>query len=163
MNRSYSCLVLALLLGITPIAKAGDAAKAVINAGIDASFNEAERQVIQNYFGDRATSYSYQEQTSYSSGGGGKHGKHHKGKNNKGMPPGLARRNSLPPGLAKLQRNGTLPPGLSKKNLPADLERQLPPVPEGYERQIVGDAAIVLINKATGKIADVVKDTITGN
>ena len=163
MVKTYSWLALAILLGIMPIAKAEDAAKAIIGAGIDASFSEAERQVIQKYFGDRAV-YSVQEQTSYDGGGGGKKGKHGKGgKGGKGMPPGLARKGSLPPGLSKLQKNGSLPPGLAKKNLPSDLERRLPPAPEGYERQIVEDAAIVLINKATGKIADVVKDTLTGN
>ena len=33
-----------------------------------------------------------------------------------GLPPGLAKRGDLPPGLEKqLRRNGTLPPGLQKK------------------------------------------------
>lgn len=161
MNKSCSCLVLAVLVCFMPIAKTEDAAKAIIGAGIDASFSEAERQVINKYFGDRVV-YSDREQEY--SGGGGKNGKHGKGgKGGKGMPPGLARRGSLPPGLAKLQRNGSLPPGLAKKNLPSDLERRLPPAPEGYERQIVEDAAIVLINKATGRIADVVKDAALGD
>ena len=161
MIKTYSCLVLAALLGLTPVAKAADAAKAIIGAGIDASFSEAERQVIQKYFGDRVV-YSDREQEY--SGGGGKNGKHSKGsKGGKGMPPGLANRGSLPPGLAKLQRNGSLPPGLARKNLPSDLERKLPPAPEGYERQIVEDAAVVLINKATGKIADMVKDAALGD
>ena len=160
MIKTYSCLVLAALVGITPVAKAEDAAKAIIGAGIDASFSEAERQVIQKYFGDRAV-YSYREQTTSGSGKNGKHGKKDKG--GKGLPPGLAKRDSLPPGLSKLQRNGSLPPGLAKRNLPSDLERRLPPPPEGYERQIVDDAAIVLINKATGKIADFVKDATLGD
>jgi len=158
MNKLCSCLALAVLVGITPIAKAEDAAKAIIGAGIDASFSEAERQIINKYFGDRVV-VSDREQTSSD---GGKKDKNNKG--GKGMPPGLAKRGgNLPPGLSKLQRNGSLPPGLAKKNLPSDLERKLPPAPAGYERQIVEDAAVVLINKATGKIADVVKDAVIGD
>ena len=159
MIKTYSCLALALLLGISPIVKAGDAAKAIIGAGIDASFSEAERQVIQKYFGDRVVYSDREQQQSYD---GGKKGKHSKG--GKGMPPGLAKRGgNLPPGLSKLQKQGSLPPGLAKKNLPSRLERQLPPAPAGYERQIVEDAAVVLINKATGKIADIVKDAALGD
>ena len=161
MIKTYSCLALALLLGITPIAKAEDAVKAIVGAGIDASFSEAERQVIQKYFGDRVVYSDREQQQSYDGGKRGKHGKN--GKGGKGMPPGLARRGSLPPGLSKLQRNGSLPPGLAKKNLPSNLQRQLPPPPEGYERQIVEDAAVVLINKATGRIADIVKDAALGD
>jgi len=158
MNKLCSCLALTVLVGITPIAKAEDAAKAIIGAGVDASVSEAERQIINKYFGDRVV-VSDREQTSSD---GGKKDKNNKG--GKGMPPGLAKRGgNLPPGLSKLQRNGSLPPGLAKKNLPSDLERKLPPAPAGYERQIVEDAAVVLINKATGKIADVVKDAVIGD
>ena len=39
------------------------------------------------------------------------------------MPPGLAKKKSLPSGLQKqLEKNGTLPPGLAKRELPYDLE-----------------------------------------
>ncbi len=81
-----------------------------------------------------------------------------KGKKGRGgMPPGLAIKDKLPPDLAKqLQENGSLPPGLAKRNLPSDVEKQLPLVPEGYKRQIVEDAAVVLVYKATGKIIDTV-------
>ena len=159
MYKSAYYLVLVVLLGLAPVARAGDAAKAIINAGIDASFSEAERQAIQKYFGDRVM-YTEQEQTRTNTSG---HGRGKKGRGGGGTPPGLAKRKQLPPGLAKLQKNGSLPPGLSRKSLPSSLARQLPPPPDGYERQIVGDAAIVLINKATGKIADIVKGTLTGD
>lgn len=157
MHKSAYYLALVVLLGIAPVARAGNATRAVINAGINASFSEAERQTIQKYFGDRVM-YTEQEQSRTQTS---KHGKGKKGRG--GLPPGLAKRKQLPPGLAKLQKNGSIPPGLARKGLPADLERRLPPPPEGYERQIVGDAAIVLINKATGKIADIVNDTLAGD
>ena len=49
-----------------------------------------------------------------------------------GLPPGLAKRNSLPPGLARqLRERGRLPPGLQKRltPLPPTLVRRLPPAP----------------------------------
>lgn len=74
-----------------------------------------------------------------------------KGKNKK-MPPGLAKRDELPPGLAKRH---TLPPGLAVRELPQELEDQLPPAPEGSER-IIADENIVLIEKATGRVLDII-------
>src|SRR5262249_15083464 len=39
------------------------------------------------------------------------------------LPPGLAKKDRLPPGLEKqLVRNGTLPPGLQKRLYPAPVE-----------------------------------------
>jgi len=65
--------------------------------------------------------------------------------------------------LAKqLERNGSLPPGLAKRNLPTDLESELPDVAENLERTIV-ENAIVLVEKATGRIVDIIKDVVTGN
>lgn len=65
-----------------------------------------------------------------------------------GLPPGLAKRGGrLPPGLEKqLRRNGTLPPGLQKRvePFPAELTRQLPPLPSGYSRVIVAGRALIL-------------------
>ena len=62
-----------------------------------------------------------------------------------GLPPGLAKRESLPPGLAKqLRERGTLPPGLDKKlqPLPADLARRLSPLPPDTRRGWLGDLVI---------------------
>ena len=93
-------------------------------------------------------------------------GKKNKNKGNKKggknkMPPGLSKRKSLPPGLQKqLERNGTLPPGLAKRNLPSELETQLPPAQEGTERVIAG-SDVVLIHQTTGIVLDIIKDIIT--
>jgi hypothetical protein len=76
------------------------------------------------------------------------------------LPPGLAKKESLPPGLAKqLEKNGTLPPGLAKRSLPEGLEKKLPPTSKGQERIIVG-GDVVLLEKATGKILDIVRDVV---
>ncbi len=76
------------------------------------------------------------------------------------LPPGLAKRNGqLPPGLERqLERNGTLPPGLQKRIevFPKELNRQLPPLPYGYVRGLIGGSAVV-VNQRTGAIVDVIQ------
>lgn len=76
----------------------------------------------------------------------------------KKMPPGLAKKKHLPPGLRKqLAKNGKLPPGLEKRNLPSDLERRLSPIPAGYARAVI-DNDVVLIYVATQVIVDIIYD-----
>jgi hypothetical protein len=74
------------------------------------------------------------------------------------LPPGLAKRESLPPGLQKqLAKKGKLPPGLEKKMItpfPADLNRRLPPLREGLERIFVHGRAMIW-NRETQVILDV--------
>jgi len=73
------------------------------------------------------------------------------------LPPGLAKKDRLPPGLEKqLVRNGTLPPGLQKRLYPApvELERQLPPPPPDCAHVLVS-GHIVLLNRKTNLIVDV--------
>jgi hypothetical protein len=76
-----------------------------------------------------------------------------------GLPPGLAKREQLPPGLEKhLRKRGTLPPGLQKKMVPVPIvvERQLDLLPTGYRRVIIGDNLIIM-NERTALIYDVVR------
>ena len=83
-------------------------------------------------------------------------------RNRSGLPPGLAKRETLPPGLEKqLRQKGTLPPGLQKKiqPLPVELERQLTPIPTGYRRVVIGGNVIVM-NPTTGLIYDIVRNVI---
>ena len=73
------------------------------------------------------------------------------------LPPGLAKRGDLPPGLEKqLKRNGHLPPGLEKKiyPFPVELERRLPPLPPDYGRAFIGGNAVIY-NKSTSIIIDI--------
>ena len=79
------------------------------------------------------------------------------GTNLKGLPPGLAKREQLPPGLQKqLARNGKLPPGLEKKvhPLPTQLEIRLPRLPDGWRRIVVG-GNVILLEQRTGAILDI--------
>jgi len=91
----------------------------VQNVSVQVAFNSRERDILQVWYGDH--------------------------KNN--LPPGLAKRDRLPPGLeSQLRERGTLPPGLQKKivPLPVDLERRLPPPPSGCSRVIIGGNIVLM-------------------
>ena len=73
------------------------------------------------------------------------------------LPPGLAKKDRLPPGLEKqLVERGTLPPGLQKRiqPCPEDLERRLPPPPPDYAHVVVG-GHVVLLNVQTNYVSAV--------
>lgn len=73
------------------------------------------------------------------------------------LPPGLAKRDELPPGLARdLRVNGTLPPGLQKEvhPIPAEFVPHLPPPPPDCEHVLIG-GNIVLLNRKTKLVLDV--------
>ncbi|MFQ6016857.1 MAG: hypothetical protein ACE5KF_01565 [Kiloniellaceae bacterium] len=100
---------------------------------IGAAISAAERAIIGNYIQKARTSQQ-------------------------GLPPGLAMRAQLPPGLQKhIERTGRLPPGLQKR-LPGDL-RALLPRRVGEDFRVVGDD-IVLIETATNVILDVMKGVL---
>ena len=72
------------------------------------------------------------------------------------LPPGLAKKDRLPPGLEKqLVRRGTLPPGLQKKiqPCPRELVQQLPPPPPDCVNVLIG-GHIVLLNHKTNVVVD---------
>lgn len=98
-------------------------------------FSVHEREIITHYYSNRSSN----------------------------LPPGLAKRGgNLPPGLEKqLERNGTLPPGLQKRiqPCPVELERQLTPLPVEYRRAVIG-AHILILNKNTNVVVDVMKDVV---
>ncbi len=73
------------------------------------------------------------------------------------LPPGLAKRDRLPPGLERqLELRGTLPPGLRGRiyAVPDDLERELPPPPPNCEHVFIG-GHVVLLNRRTFVVVDV--------
>ena len=114
-------------------------------------------------------------------GHGNGHGKHHGGDDDQGgwyrdhggsdhiydwyhdhedhgdLPPGLAKRDRLPPGLEKqLVLRGHLPLGLEKRmhRCPETLERELPPPPPDCEHVIIG-GHLVLWNRRTNTVVDI--------
>ncbi len=133
-------------------------------------FSDLEKQIIRDTLGavtGAATNTTAksddenavrQQSQGHNSNSQGKHKR--KGKK-KGLPPGLAKRDKLPPGLQKqLERNGKLPPGLQKRALPSDLEAKLPPSREETERVIINQD-VVLIEKATNTVLDIIKGVLT--
>ena len=127
--------------------------EATIYGAVDGLFTESERQLITEYF-------HKEHRQDDDADNNQRHKKQKKGKKHKGLPPGLARKEQLPPGLQKqLERNGTLPPGLAKRDLPADLESQLRPVDGSLER-VIADSHVMLVEKATGIIKDIIKDIV---
>ena len=73
------------------------------------------------------------------------------------LPPGLAKKDRLPPGLEKqIVERGTLPPGLRKKMYPCpqEWEQRLPPPPPDYSRVVIG-GQIVLVNKHNWMVLNV--------
>lgn len=143
-------LALALLAGVFAL-PAVMAPSAHAQRALEAVFNELERRLIRDFFGVQATG---QKNKSAAKGKSGKKGKSGE------MPPGLTKRDSLPPGLQnQLQKNGKLPPGLAKRDLPSGLEGRLPKR-KGQQRLIVGND-VVLIERATGLVLDILVDVLT--
>jgi hypothetical protein len=139
MRYVISIVLINFLILTTPPVYADDVGGAVLRAGVHAVFKEFERQMIYKYF----KGHVYEPVVYEERGGPPK---------KKGLPPGIQK---------KLARGGTLPPGIAKQYLPDGLIKQLPAVPHGYERRIVGsDVLLVEIN--TGVIADIITDAILG-
>jgi len=73
------------------------------------------------------------------------------------LPPGLAKKDRLPPGLERqLRVRGMLPPGLRDqiRPCPEDLVRIVPPPPPDYEHVAIG-GRIVLLNRQTYMVLDI--------
>ena len=73
------------------------------------------------------------------------------------LPPGLAKRDQLPPGLERqLRVRGTLPPGLRKRMMPCpeEVEHRLPPPPPGCAHVLIG-GHVVLVNQSSYVVLDI--------
>ena len=122
----YGLAVISVLLFAAP-SEAGE-------VGVQVVFTDGEASIIRAYYNDQ---------------GAPKKGK---GKDSKGLPPGIAK---------NLQRGKPLPPGIAKQALPTGLVGLLPPAPKGYER-VVLSGKILLVETATQIIQDVLEDVILG-
>lgn len=117
---------------------------------IERVFSEAERAVIEEFYLKDTEAKAKHKKS--------KHGKGGKGR--EGLPPGLAKKDRLPPGLQKqLEKNGTLPPGLARNELPLALQNKLYPPKPGTKRFLVG-RDIVLIDTKTDVILDIIRDVV---
>lgn len=151
-----------------PIAALGAALLAPVQPSpdvLDVVFSEVERRLICEHYGAACRHPRPDgDGTEAPDGGKGKGKSKNKGKGRDagggGLPPGLAKRASLPPGLQKqLDEKGRLPPGLEKRALPADLRDRLPRRGPGVEIVIV-DRDVLLIQAATGLVYDVIADIV---
>jgi hypothetical protein len=112
--------------------RAPDARTSSSSSSIFGGFGNDERRIIMEWFHDPT--------------------------NISNLPPGLAKREHLPPGLQKqLIKNGRLPPGLEKKMepLPRVLEVRLPRLPEGRRRIVIG-GNVILMDETTSIIVDII-------
>jgi hypothetical protein len=98
---------------------------------IDIAFSDNDRAIIRDYYGP-----GFKERHRKGPGGQG------------GLPPGLQK---------QLVRRGELPPGLPYNRFPPDLERRLSPLPDGYQRIMIG-GSFVLFNENTRVIFDVFQE-----
>lgn len=116
--------------------------------------DEVSRRILYDYYQRHLQTY---QAGGYENDQGGQQNGNGKGKKNKGLPPGLAKKSTLPPGIQKqLVRNGQLPPGLQYHALPSDLVVQLPAVAPGY-RYVMVDDRVMLIRAATNVIMDILQ------
>ena len=120
-------------------------------------FEEAKRRVIKEYYdrvpGAKATNEQDEDKDK------SKSAKKNKGKDKDKSAKGKGRDNGLPPGLAK--RGNRLPSGLMKSDLPPELEASLPKLPNNVEGVVV-DTDVLLVQKGTDPIFDVIEGIITG-
>lgn len=158
-----SLVILAALL--LPVSAASAQETSVMDEALGRVFTEIERQVIEDYYGGDAAVHDEDDDDDRGNRGGRGKNRGNKNRGNGGnsgdLPPGLAKRDELPPGLERqLERNGTLPPGLGKRNLPDDLRTRLRNPDDGTDRQIVG-TDVLLVDTATGVILDILRDVVT--
>jgi hypothetical protein len=89
--------------------------------------------------------------------------KHHRTRivdNRRGLPPGLAKRDSLPPGLAKqLRERGRLPPGLQKRltPVPPGWGSPYPALPRHHVRYFSG-RDLVIVDTRTNRVVSIVRN-----
>ncbi len=139
------------LLSMTSAVQAADMADNTRESAAGTGFSDRERQLVEKYFGkmpvDAKTGAMLDAGGGNTDGNGDNVGQDEHGGKDKHPSAALA-------------KDDALPPGLTPRYLPADLEEQLPPPPAGYERQIIGDSTVVLVDKATGRVADIISDIL---
>ena len=78
------------------------------------------------------------------------------------LPPGLAKRRALPPGLSRqLREKGTLPPGLRDyyTPVPADWNPRFPAIPTYYQRYFVGNH-LIIVDTRDNTLVSLIRDLL---
>jgi hypothetical protein len=154
-------LILAGLSGIAPCVAQSEpgAAQPAGPSVADVVIDEAARHILRNYYGRNADAWVVAHPDDEDDGGGnGNSKKNKKNKNkHKDIPPGIAKKGTLPPGIYKqLVRNGQIPADVDYHPLPPDLIVQLRPLAPAY-RYVIVDDRVLLIQAATRAILDVLQ------
>jgi hypothetical protein len=165
-RRAAVALVAALLLSTTQVMAAKGGVKGAPPKADESAGSKGQKPATSNAASDPGASAKDKKASSGRSFGSDEEKDLRKwfadSGNLEGLPPGLAKRESLPPGLRKqIEKNGTLPPGLEGKlhPLPEELERNLPLLPDGISRVVV-DRDVLLVEDATSRIKDIMRDVL---
>lgn len=78
------------------------------------------------------------------------------------LPPGLAKRRALPPGLSKqLREKGALPPGLRDyyTPVPAEWNARFPAIPAYYTRYFVG-SHLIIVDTRNDTLVSLIRDLL---
>jgi Ni/Co efflux regulator RcnB len=143
MKNAIAFLILTLTALVPAQSAAATKGQDATERVLQRVFSEAEKAVIEEYFGNKHDPKYKRDD------------KHKKDK--RGLPPGLAKKDKLPPGLQmQLEKNGRLPPGLVRNDLPKRLQDKLYAPKKGTKRVIVGDD-VVLFDTATDIVLDVLR------
>ena len=137
-----------VLVLVSPVPVTGQVMEEIAKSAAEATFSAAERQLIKKYY--EATGQTQRNEEDDDQEERPNKAKGNANNKNNGKRP------DLPRGIVKkLERGGTLPPGMEKRPLAVDLERQLPEVPDGFER-VESEGKVILRNVATGVITDII-------
>lgn len=125
------------------------------NVSVTVAFGERDERRIREYYGRKR--HEHRGDRAYADDRHrGDEGR--KQRKNMKTPPGLARKDRLPPGLErKLRKNAPLPPGLRGRLLPHDLERALHPLPEPYVR-VKMERDVLIMDRETSMVVDILHD-----
>lgn len=163
MHRAILALAAGLLVAAGTGAASAQAPRSGMTQGGDvaaAVITALETRLIRDYFkglGREVLGAGHGNEGRGETGGRAKGKSKGTGKAKaKHAPPGLAKRERLPPGLAK---RDTLPPGLRGRGLPGDLSTALPRRRPGQEFRVFDDD-VVLLESATGRVIDILRDVL---
>ncbi len=128
--RMTLLLALAALASCTAYPYQGEVSVHDRNYAVHVAFTDSDRRVLRDYYRE----------------------------DDRSLPPGLAKKGKVPPGHARRYRvNQPLPPDTAWRYLPANVERHLSHLPEGYVRITIG-SDVAIMNVRTRVIVDLIED-----
>jgi hypothetical protein len=154
----YVGLIFAGLSGVAPAAAQSEPGAAPAGPSVgDIVIDTVARRILHDYYQRNVNAWVVANPDDENDGGGNNKKKNKNKNKHKDIPPGIAKKGTLPPGIYKqLVRNGQIPAGVEYHQLPPDLIVQLPPLAPAY-RYVIADDRVMLIQAATNVIMDVLQ------